>query len=318
VPQEKIKEKVIRNLNENRIFLFLLFIFIFMSIFSKAFSTLYNLTNLIKDISVPGILACSVLMLIVSGHFDLSVGAVLALAGAISAQLSVNGYSLPIVFLITILFGAIIGLINGVIVRYLKVNSLIATLSMMFILRGILLVFTGGFHIYGMSDSYLWFGNSSVGPIPIQFIILIVIAIFIYLLLQRSILGRHLYVIGSNKKSAFLSGINVNFNVTIIFIIVGVLSAFSGIVYSAYYTAASSIAATGMEITVIASIIVGGANLFGGKGTVIRTIAGVLLLEVIFNALGLLNADPNYTQIIQGFIIIIAVAIDILANKKRV
>jgi ribose/xylose/arabinose/galactoside ABC-type transport system permease subunit len=317
VTQEKIKESVIRNINENRIFLFVLLIFIFMSAYSKAFITPYNLKNLIKDISVPGILACSVLMLIVSGHFDLSVGAVLALAGAISAQLSVNGFSLSVVFLITILFGALVGLINGVMVCYLKVNSLIATLSMMFILRGILLVFTGGFHIYGMSDSYLWFGHSSVGPLPIQFFILIVIAIFIHLFLHKSVMGRHLYVIGSSKKSAFLSGINVNSNVTIIFIIVGVLSAFAGIIYSAYYTAASSIAAMGMEITVIASIIVGGANLLGGKGTVIRTIAGVLLLEIIFNALGLLNANPNYTQIFQGFIIIIAVAIDVLATRKK-
>ncbi len=315
--QEKIREKVIRNINENRIFLLILFIFLVMGIFRRVFFSPYNLGNLIKDISVPGILACGVLMLIVSGHFDLSVGAVLALAGAISAQLSVNGYSLPLIFLITILFGAMIGLINGIMVTYLRVNSLIATLSMMFILRGILLLFTGGQHVSGMSDSYIWFGNSFVGPIPIQFIILIVIAIFIYLLLQKSIFGRHLYVIGSSKKSAFLSGIKVNFNVTIIFILVGALSAFSGIIYAAHYSAASSIAALGMEITVIAAIIVGGANLFGGKGTVIRTIAGVFLMEVIFNALGLFDANPNYTQIIQGFIIIFAVAIDILASRNR-
>lgn len=310
-------EEVKKNLNENRIFLFVIFVFIFMSIFNKAFLTSYNLGNLAKDVVATGILACGVLMLMVSGNFDLSVGAVLALAGAISAKLSVAGYSLQIIVLIIILFGVIIGLVNGFIVCYLKVNSLICTLSMMFILRSILLLYIKEVIISGMSDEYIWLGQGFVGPVPVEFIMLILVAVFSYFFLQKSVLGRHLYIIGSSEKSAFLSGININFSVMVIFIIVGVLSALAGIIYTAHYNAAVYTAANGMEIAVVASIVVGGANLFGGKGTVLRTIAGVFLLEMIFNALALSNADPNYVPIIRGFVIIIAVAFDVLGHKGR-
>ena len=167
------------------------------------------------------------------------------------------------------------------------------------------------------SDSYLWLGQGFVGPVSIEFIWLLVVAVFSYLLLQKSVFGRHLYIMGSSEKSAFLAGINTSSTCLITYIIVGVLSALAGIVYTAHYSVANNYAGRNMEIAIIAAVVVGGANLSGGKGTVLNTVAGVLVLELIFNALALNNVNPYWVPVIQGFIIMAAVAIDRLIGKEK-
>jgi len=306
-----------KTVNENRIFLFSVFFGIFIWSLAPVFLSQLNLRNVAKDVAVPGMVACGVLMLMVSRHFDLSVGSAVALSGAISAQLSVNGFPLPVILPIILLFGASIGLANAVVVRGFKVNSLVATLSMMFILDGIILLYTKEHTIFGMSKSYLWLGQGSIGPLPVSLFFLVFVAVLSYLVLHRSLLGRHLYIIGANPQSAFLSGIKTNFSVAVIYVYVGVISGFAGVVYAAQYSAASPLAGRGMELRVIAAIVAGGANLYGGTGRVARTMAGVVLMEMIFNGLTLLNVDPNYSLIVQGLIIATAVAYDVLSKKIR-
>ena len=310
-------EEIKKNLKDNRIFLLIIFVFVFMSLTSSAFLTSYNIRNVARDISIPGILSCGVLMLMVSGNFDLSVGATLGLAGAISAKLSVYGYPLLTIFLIIILFGFVIGLINGLMVGYLKINSLITTLSMMFILRSILILMLGSRAVFGMSDNYIRLAEGSLGLVPIEFIYLLVVAVLSYFFLQKSVFGRHIYIIGSSEKSAFLAGTNINLHLLVIYIIVGILSALAGIIYTAHYNVAVGVAGDGLEITVMTAVVVGGANLFGGRGTILRTIAGVLILEMIFNALALHNVDPSWVSVVQGLIIMVAVAVDVISNKKE-
>lgn len=315
--KKSYRHVVLRIIHENRIFLFTLFFGIFICLICPMFATQNNFVNLAMSVAVPGIVACGVLMLIVTGHFDLSVGAIVALAGVVSAKLDISGFSLPIVFFIVLVLGASIGGANAIVVTCFKVNSLVATLAMMFILRGIILLYTNEQTIWGMSKFFLWLGQGSIRPLPVLFVYFLLIAVLSYVILQKTVFGRHLYIIGADHRSAFLSGVRVKFSVALTYIYIGIISAFAGIVYAARYSAASPTAARGMELTVIAAIIIGGANIFGGTGTVVRTFLGVILIEMIFNGLNLLNVDPNYALIIQGLIIVFAVAYDVTSKTLR-
>lgn len=307
---------VSRITNENRIFLFILLLGIFVWQTCPIFATQLNSIHVSRDVAEPGMVACACLMLMVTGYFDLSVGANVALAGAVAAKLSVSGFPMLTVFFIVLLLGAAVGVANAIIVLCFKINSIVATLSMMSILRGIILLYTNKRIIVGMPKSFLWLGQGSVGPLEFLFLSLLLVAVLSYVILQKSVFGRHLYIIGAKRQSAFLSGIRTNFSVALVYIYVGLICAFVGIIYAARHGAAMPTALVGMELTVIAAIIVGGARLLGGQGTVVKTLAGVVLMELIFNAINLNNIQPGYSQVIQGLIIVFAVTYTVIAKKS--
>lgn len=314
----KIKKDSIFNIiNDNRVFLINLVLILILGLTFPSFVTIRNISFLLLEVSGLGILSCAVLIIIVSGNFDLSVGSILALSGILSAKLDLIGIPLTIVFITCLIVGASIGFINGIIVRIGKVNSLIATLSTSFAVYGLVLLFSGEKTIYGLSEKFLLLGKSAFGIIPYLFFFLIFIAILSYIILQKTAFGKHIYIIGANEKAAFLHGININLHVILVYIYIGILSAFSGILFTARYTAASPMAAKGIELTVIAAIIIGGASLFGGTGTIIRTMGGILIVGIISNGIGLSNLDSNVALIFEGLIIILAVSYGFINKKIR-
>jgi len=306
----------LRIINENRIFLIIVLFGIIMRFITPTFTTKQNILYILQDIAVPGIIACGCLMLMIGGYFDLSVGANVALTGAIVAKMSIHGVSIPVVLLAVLLFGATVGVVNAIVVIYFKVNSIVATLSMMSILRGILLLYTKETIITGIPDSFLWFGLGSIGFLPVLDIFFILVACLCYAVLQRSVFGRHIYALGSNRKSAFLTGIKVDSTLAKVYIYEGLLTSFAGFLFVTKYSAALPTAAMGLEITIIAAIIVGGARLFGGKGTILNTVGGVVLMEMIFNAINLMNVNLNWRFIIQGLIIIFAVTYTVIFKES--
>jgi ribose/xylose/arabinose/galactoside ABC-type transport system permease subunit len=306
----------LRIINKNRIFIIIILFGIIMKFIAPTFLTRQNILYIFQDVAVPGIVACGCLMLMIGGYFDLSVGANVALTGAIVANLSRGGISIPVVLLVVFILGAAIGLVNAIVVIYFKVNSIVATLSMMSILRGILLLYSKEHIITGIPDSFLWFGLGSIGFLPVLDLFLMLAAVLCYVILQRSIFGRHMYAIGSNRKSAFLTGIKVDSVLTKTYMYEGMLTSFAGFLFVTKYSAALPTAAMGLEITIIAAIIVGGARLFGGKGTILNTIGGVVLMEMIFNAINLTNVNLNWRFIIQGLIIIFAVTYTVMLKES--
>ncbi|UCG69947.1 MAG: ABC transporter permease [Thermoplasmata archaeon] len=306
----------LRIINENRIFLIIIFLGLIMKFIAPTFLTKYNILYIFQDIAVPGIIACGCLMLMIGGYFDLSVGANVALTGAIVAKLSTGGISIPVVLLVVLILGAVIGIVNAIVVIYFRVNSIVATLSMLSILRGILLLYSKEHIITGIPDPFLWFGMGSIGFLPVLDLFLILTAILCYVILQKSVFGRHIYAIGSNRMSAFLTGIKVDSVLTKVYMFEGILTSFAGFLFVTKYSAALPTAAMGLEITIIAAIIVGGARLFGGKGTIFNTIGGVVLMEMIFNAINLTNVNLNWRFIIQWLIIIFAVTYTVMLKES--
>jgi ribose transport system permease protein len=282
----------------------------------QTFPTLNNLQAVMRNLAFDGIMAVGMLLLLVGGVFDLSVGGMFSMAGVIVGSLmKVNGVPTPIAILVGLSCAAVGGLINGSIVAKLKVNALITTLGTMGIFRGIA-IFIGGPGINFLPDDFNAIGQSTF--LGFQFgvwLLLLLIVLFGYLM-TRTRFFRQYYYIGSNQKAALLSGMNVERLQMIAFMISALLAGLAGIVFASRVESAISIAGDGAELRVITAVVLGGASLTGGKGNVFGVLLAVIFIALVRNVIIVFSIPSTLDQITIGIVLISALALDTVVNRR--
>jgi ribose/xylose/arabinose/galactoside ABC-type transport system permease subunit len=284
-----------------------------------------NMRNMLLQTSVRGIASIGQAFVIMSGGIDISVGGIGLLSSIIGASLmslnewqNIGGHPYPIhtAIPIMLLVGSTIGLVNGSLTSRIGMPSLIVTLGMWRITWGTAWYLSGGQQVANLPSGLEWLGAGRIGGIPIPIIIFIAAAVISYTVLNYTSFGRGVYALGGNSVSAWLSGINVRRMVLIMFIISGLMAALAGIIITARVMTASMQTLEGLEIDTIASVVVGGVSLMGGRGSIIGVVIGVIMIGVVNNGMSILGADPAVQGIAKGSIIFAAVAIDQLRTRR--
>lgn len=300
----------------NTIFIFVLLV-IFSALISDVFFTAVNLSNLLKQVSGIGIISIGMLIVILTGGIDLSVGSMVALL-AVAFAILVNIFALPLAILMTIAIGFGLGSVSGYLVAYQKMAPFIATLALMTVARGLGFIYSKGspvtFETYGglyMSE----FANNSTLGIPNIAIVFFIIVILAVIMLRYNVFGRIIIAIGSNEEASRLSGIKVNKYKFLVYAISGALAATSAIIVASRTNLGSPNMGMAWELDAIAAVVIGGASLNGGKGSAVNTLMGVLILGLIGNILNLLNVPSYPQQVVKGGIIIFAVLLQRFENK---
>lgn len=300
----------IRNtVSELRSFIILLILIIIASILSPVFLTSSNILNVLLEVSVIAILAIGQTYIIILGEIDLSIGAILGLSAAISTGILSKG-NLFETLLIGLLIGACAGFFNGLLVTIGRMPSFIATLGTMTAFAGLTLVYTGGNPIAVTSKSFQWIGQGYILNIPTPVLIMIILYVIFWFLLHRTHYGRYVFATGGNIECSRLSGINVTRVKNIAFVLTGLLSAVAGFVLTSRLSSAEPTAGSGMELDAIAAVIIGGTSLSGGKGQLIGTLIGAVILGVLDDGMNLLNVSAFYQGVVKGVIILLAVLLD--------
>ena len=287
-----------------------LLLVVVLSFLSDSFLTVSNLLNIARQVSINAIIAAGMTFVILTAGIDLSVGSVLAFSGAIIAGLLSTGQPLFVGISAGLLLGAVLGLVNGLIVTRGGVQPFIATLGMLTIARGATLVYTDGRPITGLPDAFVWLGAGDVGRVPVPVIVMALVFLAAYVVLTQTVLGRYIYAIGGNEEAARLSGVNVTLYKTLAYVLSGVLSAVSGIILTARLNSAQPTAGGGYELDAIAAVVLGGTTLAGGEGSITGTLLGAFIIGVLNNGLNLLNVSSFYQQVVKGVVILLAVLLD--------
>lgn len=280
-----------------------------------------NLLNLLRQASVNALIAFGMTFVILTAGIDLSVGSILAFTGAIIASMILGGTPAWLAGLIGLIIGALLGALNGVFITWGKVTPFIATLATMTIWRGATYVFTGGNPITGgkMNTNFFFqfIGQGYLFGIPFPVIITLIAFIICYILLHKTAFGRKTFALGGNEKAAFVAGVKTKKTLIIIYTISGLLAALAGFILTSRLGSAQPDAGTGYEMDAIASTVIGGASLMGGKGRMSGTLVGALLIASLSNGMNLLGINSFYQQIVKGVVILIAVMIDSQTQKDR-
>ncbi|MGL4052937.1 ABC transporter permease [Staphylococcus haemolyticus] len=293
-------------------FIGLILLIILVSILNPSFLDLSNLLNLLRQISINGLIAFGMTFIILTGGIDLSVGSILALSSAFIALMITSGVDPIIALIIGVLIGFVLGAVNGLLVTKGNMAPFIATLATMTIFRGLTLVITDGNPITNLGDSYLFqlFGKGYFIGIPVPAVTMIIVFVILLIILQKTTFGRHTYAIGGNEVAAKISGIKVNKIKILIYGISGLMSALAGGILTSRLNSAQPTAGTSYELDAIAAVVLGGTSLTGGKGRIVGTLIGVLIIGVLNNGLNLLGVSSFYQQVVKGVVILIAVLID--------
>jgi ribose transport system permease protein len=281
-----------------------------MTLASQQFLTADNLANLARQVAIFGIIAVGQLMVIITAGIDLSVGSMLGLSGCLTAELLFHGVNIPIAILAGLLSGVVVGLINGWLVAYAKLPPFIVTLGMLGIARGVVLVLTDAATVQPLPDAFGEIANGTLLGLPNLLWLLIVVVAIGAFVLRRTVFGRYLYAIGSNPESARLSGVPVTRMLLAVYAIAGLLAAIGGVLFASRLNAGIPTAGTGYELNAIAACVIGGASLFGAKGTAMGAAVGALIVATLNNGGNLLAVNSFYLQIIIGLLILLAVLFD--------
>ena len=275
-----------------------------------------NLLNVARQSSMNAIMAAGMTIVIISAGIDLSVGSILAFSSCVMAIPLKAGWPLGICLLIGLGVGALVGLVNGVLITKGRLPPFIATLGMMSIARGGALVLLIGQPIAGFKENFRWIGEGYIGPLPLPVVVAILVYIVLHLVMTQTRFGRYTYSIGGNEEAARLSGVNIALQKDVIYAISGVCAAIAGIILTARLGSAQPIAGVGYELDAIAAAVIGGTSLAGGRGNLIGTVVGALIMGVLRNGLNLLDVNPFWQQVVIGMVILAAVLAD-EARKGR-
>ncbi len=295
---------------------------------SNRFLTPENCWNILRQISVNLCLSIGMTLVILSGGIDLSVGAVLALAGAVAAGLLKGGLALPFLGLqlnftvagavvAGILTGSAAGWVNGLVITRFRLPPFVATLGMLSIARGLTMLWTGGFPVTALGSGFGFIGTGAVLGMPMPVWIMLALTGIFSVLTRRTRFGRHLYAVGGSERAARLTGLRVNRIKLAVYTLGGALSGVAGLIVTARLDSAQPNAGLGYELDSIAAVVIGGTSLSGGRGSIGGTVLGCLIIGVLNNGLFLLNVSPFWQQVIKGLVILLAVAIDKLNPRNR-
>ncbi len=295
----------------------LLLIMAVLTILSRDFLTVTNVTNVFRQVSTTVIAGSAVTLLMISGNFDLSIGSIMAISGTMHALMVVWGVPIPVAILLCVVIGIVVGLINGALVVLLDVPSFIATLGSMYAVRGAAWVITGGNSISrGLGKSFTVLGRGYIGPVPISILVTLLIFAVFYFIQKKTLLGKYAYAIGGNRRTALLSGISVKKVGVTLYVLVGALSAFAGAMLSSRLGVGNASVGTGFEFDVVVAVILGGTSLDGGEGSVFGMLIGALIVGFIANGLNLLGVHSFYQDIVKGVVLVGAVFLDRFLKKR--
>jgi ribose transport system permease protein len=292
------------------VFWSLIFLIILLSFTTDQFLTIPNLLNVCRQVVITSILGIGGTFVIIGGGIDLSIGSLLALTAAYAAKIMILTNSVMFSVLIAIIVGLLLGLFQGFLITKFNIAPFAVTLGGMSIFRGMTLLFTNGIPISKLPQNFRWFGSGMINWFPVPVLFLLIITLIGHFVLSKTKIGRYVYAIGSNENTSRLSGINVKFYRLITYGISGLCCAIAGIILTGRINSAHPYAGQGYELNAIAAVVIGGASLQGGEGTVFGTIIGALIIGVIGNGLNLLQINAFWQQITIGTVIIIAVIID--------
>jgi ribose transport system permease protein len=291
-------------------------IFVVMSVATPSFASAANLRAVLLGFAMEGIVVIGMTVLLVSGGFDLSVGANMALTGMVTAYLMNSGQSIAVSVLAGLATSAVVGLLNAWVVAKIGVNALIATLGTMTILRGVALTAWQGRPVSSVPEAFRSFGQGQFLGIPLPAVMLIVLAVIFDILMRRGQFFRQLYFVGSSEKAALLSGISVSRVRVFTYVFAGLLAGIAGIVSTSRLSAAYPNSYDAVALRVISGAVIGGCSLFGGEGSIIGSVLGLFFMALILDVVVLFGISPYVQEIVQGVALIGAVMIDIWSKRQ--
>jgi ribose transport system permease protein len=324
---QKGVKKYTRSLARFQSLIALFILCLVLSILSDKFLTVDNAWNVMRQISVNICIATGMTLVVLTAGIDLSVGSVLALSGAVTAGLLRNGLEFPSANLYVgftilgavlagLLVGALLGVFNGWTITRFKVPPFVATLAVLTVARGLTMLWTKGFPISGLGESFSYIGTGWFLGIPLPVWISAIVVLMAVLITKKTRFGRYIYAIGGNENASRLSGIHINRVKIAVYTIAGALAAIGGIIVTSRLDSAQPNAGLTYELDAIAAVVIGGTSLSGGKGSIMGTVLGAIIIGVLNNGLVLLNVSPFWQQVVKGFVILLAVIID-KANTKN-
>jgi erythritol transport system permease protein len=324
-----------RLLLEGRAFFALIAIIVVFSFLSPYYFTVANFLTMASHVAIFGILAVGMLLVILNGGIDLSVGSTLGLSGVVAGflmqgvTLKIFGVVLfPSVWVVAVLccaLGALVGLVNGVLIARFKVPAFVATLGVMYVVRGFALLMTNGLTYNNLggkpelgNTGFDWLGFNRLFSVPIGVIVLCVIAIIVSLVLNRSAFGRWLYASGGNERAAELSGVPVKTVQIWVYMLSGICAAIGGLILSSQLTSAGPTAGTSYELTAIAAVVIGGAALTGGRGNIRGTLLGAFVIGFLSDGLVIIGISSYWQTVFTGAVIVLAVLLNAVQYRRRV
>lgn len=298
-------------------FLALIVLVILVTIVNPSFIAPTNLLNLLRQVSTNALIAFGMTFVIITGGIDLSVGSTLALSSALMAGTIAAGMDPLLAMILSLVVGTVFGAVNGLLITKGNMAPFIATLATMTIYRGLTLVYTDGNPITGIGDSFIFkfVGRGYLFGIPFPVVLMIVSFILLYILLHKMTFGRKTFAIGGNEKASFIAGIKNDRIKTGIYALSGLMASLAGIIITSRLDSAQPTAGTSYEMDAIASVVLGGTSLSGGRGRLVGTLIGALIIGTLNNGMNLLGISSFYQQVVKGIVIIIAVLLD-RKNKK--
>lgn len=281
------------------------------------FLSFSNFRAVAVGMAPTAVIVIGMAILLASGGFDLSVGSVMALSSTVVAMLLLSGLPIPLAVMAGLVLGAVIGVVNGVLVTRLGINPLIATLGTMSIARGIALVLTEGFSVSSLPAAFGWIGKADIAGFPVIVLFTLLLVIVFDLAVRHTRFFRQVYFIGANEKAAMLSGIHVTRVRIIAYALTGGLAALAGILLASRLMSGTPTAGNGIELQVLAAAVIGGASLRGGEGTILGAFLGVVFVALINNTMTMLAVSIYWQMIVIGTVLVCAVALDMLIRSKR-
>jgi ribose transport system permease protein len=297
-------------------FIGLVAVCVVMAFASNSFFSAANIENIARQVSINAIIAVGMTCVILTGGIDLSVGSVMALSGTLAAGLMVSGMNAVAALVVGIAVGLGLGVANGIFVAFAGMPPIIVTLATMGIARGLALIYTGGYPIDGLPEWVAFFGNGKVLGVQMPVLIMLVIYAIAWVLLERMPFGCYVYAIGGNEEATRLSGVRVARVKLIVYGLAGLTSSFAAIVLTARLMSGQPNAGVGFELDAIAAVVMGGTSISGGRGSIIGTLIGAMLLGVLNNGLNMVGVNPYVQNVIKGGIILLAIYISRDRRRK--
>ncbi|HIC7645574.1 TPA: ABC transporter permease [Serratia liquefaciens] len=319
VPEVKITRtrKLSKQANELGLLAIIVVLYLVFSIYATGFISLNNQMNILRDAATIGIAAWAMTLIIISGEIDVSVGPMVAFISVILAYLMQYAIPLPFALILALCLGAALGSVAGVLRGWFNVPSFVATLGLWSALRGMGLFMTNALPVpIDENDVLDWLGGQVLG-LPVSAVIMLILFVVFQFISKKTAFGRSVYAIGGNASAAQLCGINVKRIRVLLFTLAGLLAAVTGILLAARLGSGNAGAASGLEFDVIAAVVVGGTALSGGRGSMLGTLLGVLVITLIGNGLVLLGINSFFQQVVRGVIIVLAVLANIIVMQKN-
>ena len=297
------------------IYFVLLGLLILFSITTEVFLTTTNIINVLRQVSVIGIVAVGMTFVILTGGIDLSMGGVIACSGVICSKLMLFGYHPVLAILVTLLFAVLVGTINAFFSHEFKLNPMIVTLATLQILKGISFILTGGISVYGFTEKFKVIGQGYIGFVPIPVIIMISFFALGYIILKYTKFGQSVYGIGGNEEAVRLTGIDIRKVKYRVYVLCSILASIAGIVLLSRVNNAQPGAGTGYEMDVITGVVLGGVSMSGGEGKIAGVFAGILVMAILSNGMLMMGVSEYFQWVVKGSVMLLAISYDRIIKR---